>query len=177
MGLLEKFTLTNICKTIGEKNMPVYTVVPIAICKGICRPIATMKDKKQDPETKKYAAIREGLTELIAIPTYIIMSWATGKLAPAFSPQGKSLKKIFESGKTTLGFFGVCIAALIVIPGLCSIAMPHVLKALGKKDKKFQQTPFPTETLTVVKNLPQDSRYIQGYDQSLYQSNAGGMKI
>lgn len=179
MKFFDKFRLTNVCKKIGELNNPVYTVVPIAICKGICRPIATMKDKKQDPESKKYAALREGLTEFIAIPSYIFMSRLTGKLAPAFSPEGKSINKILHSSKTTVGFFGVCIAALVVIPGLCSLAMPYALKLFGKDQKDIKQKPFDTETLAKVKDLPKDSPYNQIYSTypKTYTTTSGGMKI
>lgn len=56
----------------------------IAGAKGIFRPIFTMMDKKQDPDSKKYAATREGLTEVIAIPSYFVFEQAAKKLAPKF---------------------------------------------------------------------------------------------
>lgn len=56
----------------------------IAGAKGVFRPIFTMMDKKQDPESKKYAATREGLTEVIAIPSYFVFEQVAKKLAPKF---------------------------------------------------------------------------------------------
>ena len=161
MGL--KKLVKQVCEKLGEANLPVYTVAAVAVFKGILRPTFTMIDKKQDPETKKYAAIREGATELIAIPTYIGMSYLTQKLAPAFSPNGKSLDTMLHSAKSTLGFFGVCFAALYAIPKLCNVAMPHVMKALKmekvKKEPEHQldisenSTANPVNPNVSVKNI------------------------
>lgn len=79
MTLADKFK--NICLSLGRNNKPTYAVMAIATVKGICRPAFTMMDKTEKPETKKYTALREGLTELIAIPVY----WASGELAGCFS--------------------------------------------------------------------------------------------
>lgn len=75
------------CKSLGENNKPTYVVMAIAAVKGICRPAFTMMDKTENPETKKYTALREGLTEAIAIPAY----WTCGEVA------GKLAKKAFSS--------------------------------------------------------------------------------
>ncbi|MFA7658988.1 MAG: hypothetical protein WCY19_06110 [Candidatus Gastranaerophilaceae bacterium] len=145
MGL--KNFIENKCNLLGQKNKAVYTVVSIALFKGIFRPIFTMNDKKQDPKSRKYAAIREGATELIAVPTYILLSWATEKLAPKFAFGDKSIVEIFDrsksNAKSTLGFLGVCLAALVVIPGLCNLAMPHILKAFGHDGKKTDNVKKP----------------------------------
>ncbi len=79
MTLADK--LKNICLSLGKNNKPTYAVIAIASVKGICRPAFTMMDKTEKPETKKYTALREGLTELIAIPVY----WASGEFAGYFS--------------------------------------------------------------------------------------------
>ena len=79
--------IKNTCKKLGENNKPTYVVMAIATVKGICRPTFTMMDKTEKPETKKYTALREGLTEVIAIPAY----WACGEAAGALwsSPDRK----------------------------------------------------------------------------------------
>ena len=74
-AILEK--VRNAAHALGINNKPTYVVMAIAAVKGICRPAFTMMDKKEDPKTKKYTAIREGLTEIIAIPVY----WALGELS------------------------------------------------------------------------------------------------
>ena len=142
-----------ICKKLGEANLPVYTVAAVAVFKGILRPTFTMMDKKQDPETKKYAAIKEGATELTAIPTYIGMSWLTSKLAPAFSPQGKTPGALFNSAKSTLGFFGVCFAALYAIPKLCNVIMPYVMKVLKVEKPKKEENKVAALNTGTIENI------------------------
>lgn len=175
--------LASICESLGKKNEPVYTVVAIAVFKGIFRPLFTMMDKKQDPKSKKYAAIREGATELIAVPTYMGLSYLTQKLAPAFAAD-KTMAKTLESTKRTLGFFGVCFAALFAIPGLCNLAMPHILKAFKKKDsdKEIVLNYFPTETIFKARSLPKnfEKMQIQKNMETYFKmniKNKGGMKV
>jgi len=132
--IFKKINLTDISNALGAENSAVYTVVAVAAFKGIFRPFFTMKDKKQDPKSRKYAAIREGATEIIAIPTYIGLAKLTAKLAPSLTLD-KSIKGNFTSPNKALHFAGVCLAALIVIPGLCSLAMPYILKVFNKNDK------------------------------------------
>ena len=74
MSITEKFK--NICVSLGKNNKPTYAVMAIALVKGIARPTFTMMDNQEEPETKKYTALREGLTEVVAIPTY----WGCGEL-------------------------------------------------------------------------------------------------
>ena len=153
--------LEKICTKLGNNNKPTYVVMAIATVKGICRPIFTMMDKKENPETKKYTAIREGLTEIIAIPVY----WASGELAGKLAhvlakPKNfmdKNLYKQHKKGHVTpevakafdsakelaennlskmnknLMFIGVCAAALFVIPALCSAAIKPLMNSIQKK--------------------------------------------
>lgn len=123
-------------KALGKNNNPAYVVVAIATVKGICRPMFTMMDKNESPETKKYAALREGLTEVIAIPTYLTCGALAGKGAALFKDPAKS-----EIAKHNLRFAGVCAAALFVIPGLCSLVIkPFTDKILGKQPDKKPNT-------------------------------------
>ncbi len=125
------------CKALGENNKPTYVVMAIATVKGICRPMFTMMDKTENPETKKYTALREGLTEVIAIPAY----WACGEIASKFA---KSIKEqpLAKRAEKNLMFLGVCTAALFVIPALCSVAIKPIMDKMGlkaPKDKKDTQ--------------------------------------
>ncbi len=122
--------IKNTCKKLGENNKPTYVVMAIATVKGICRPTFTMMDKTEDPQTKKYTALREGLTELIAIPSY----WACGEIT------GKIAKKVFNKdavlakrAEKNLMFVGVCTAALFVIPAVCSATIKPIMNKLGIK--------------------------------------------
>jgi hypothetical protein len=134
---MAKFSLKGICESLGKNNKPTYVVMAIALVKGICRPIFTMMDKKEDHETKKYTAIREGLTEIIAIPTYFFCGEAASKLS-SMMPQ--NLQKRADKN---LMFVGVCAAALIVIPGLCSLAIKPLMNEIQKRNaaKKPVETP------------------------------------
>lgn len=140
-----KHPIKGVCEILGEANEPVYTVVAVAAFKGLFRPIFTMMDKHQDPETKKYAAIREGSTELIAIPTYLTLSWAVQQFAPAFAVD-KTIGRTLEHSQRTLGFLGVCFAALYAIPKLCNVAMPHVMKALKMDKPQKNEAPLASTT-------------------------------
>lgn len=147
-------TIKNICKKLGENNKPTYVVMSIAAVKGICRPTFTMMDKKEKPETKKYTALREGLTEVIAIPVY----WGCGEIAAKFgkyvvskgmdkklaefeakgekyTPEVKEAMKnaSIKKGQTGLMFIGVCTAALFVIPAVCSAVIKPIMNAIGLK--------------------------------------------
>lgn len=156
--------LENICTALGKNNKPTYVVMAIATVKGICRPLFTMMDKKENPETKKYTAIREGLTEVIAIPVY----FACGELAGKFANKLGKPKNFMDSNlynrymsgdkseevlnafkKATemaedkkprmnknLMFLGVCTAALFVIPALCSVAIKPLMNSIQQKGKK-----------------------------------------
>lgn len=117
-------------ESLGKNNDPTYVVVGIATAKGIFRPLFTMMDKKEAPETKKYTALREGMTEVIAIPTYIGCGWLAGKGAMLCKDPAKA-----TMAKHNLKFLGVCTAALFVIPGLCSVVVKPFTEKLFKKDK------------------------------------------
>lgn len=166
---------------LGKSNKPVYTVAAVAVFKGLFRPMFTMMDKKQDPETKKYAAVREGATELIAIPTYIGLSYLTEKMAPAFSPNGKTVDQMLHSTKSTLGFFGVCFAALYAIPKLCNVAMPHVTKALKmEKTKKEPVAPILINNQQEIKPEAPSNLLARAKIASPYANipvNNGGIRI
>ncbi len=126
-----------VCESVGKDNNPAYAVVAIATAKGICRPMFTMMDKKEAPETKKYTALREGLTEVIAIPTYLACGYLAGKGADLVKDAEKAKK-----AKHNLRFLGVCTAALVVIPGLCSVFVKPFTDRIfhgSKKDNKDSQ--------------------------------------
>lgn len=141
--------IKNVCEALGRNNKPTYVVMAVATAKGIFRPLFTLMDKKESPETKKYTALREGMTELIAIPTY----WACGELAAKGAKLVKD-PKLAEQAKHNLMFVGVCTAALIVIPGLCScIVKPFTDKIFKKKGIKDEPA-----RLDVTSKTPGDDK-------------------
>ena len=51
--------IQKVCQRLGENNKPIYTVMAIACGKGTVRPILSITDKKEKPDARKYAALRE----------------------------------------------------------------------------------------------------------------------
>ncbi len=139
-----------VCESVGKDNNPAYAVVAIATAKGICRPMFTMMDKKEAPETKKYTALREGLTEVIAIPTYLACGYLAGKGADLIKDAEKAKK-----ARHNLRFLGVCAAALVVIPGLCSVLVKPFTDKIFKGNKDSQRKKLdvtsPTEQIEMTK--------------------------
>ncbi len=158
MGLTEKFS--KICISLGKNNKPTYAVMAIALVKGIARPAFTMMDKHEEPETKKYTALREGLTEVVAIPTY----WACGEMASKIADKMKVTPEKKELAKHNFMFMGVCTAALFVIPALASIAIkPFMSKIQG--DKKSE----PKQKLDIKENeVPEKINVVSIHDQHEY---------
>ena len=173
-ALLDKFR--NICLKLGKNNKPTYVVMAIAAVKGICRPTFTMMDKKEEPKTKKYTAIREGLTEIIAIPVYWGLGEGSAKLANKFLPDELKAK-----GAKNCMLIGVCTAALFVIPGLCSLAIKPLMEkfyhndkgALAKKFDEISTTPPDKKTLNSQMYSPVKRPSLQTF----VNSNQYGMKV
>lgn len=141
--------IKKMCLKLGTNNKAIYPVMAIAAANGICRPTFTMMKKGEDFQSKKYAALREGLTEVIAVPTY----WACGELAgklgkyittkavnkkitnieksgTKLTTDAKNIMKetMVKKGQAGLMLIGVCIAAGFVIPALCSVAVKPIMK-------------------------------------------------
>lgn len=124
----------NTFRFLGEnENSATLIACSIAVFKGIFRPLFTMMDKKSDPETKKYAAIREGLTEVAALPIYAATPWLVGKMVENFSTESNEVVK--KRMKMNAKFLGIC-AATLIIPAVCNVIQPPIMNAY----KKHQET-------------------------------------
>lgn len=191
---LEK-TLTK----FGQNNSPTVVAMGIAAAKGIFRPIFTMRDKKENYETKRYTAIREGLTELIAIPVYfssgVIGKSVAKKLAVPKNFMSKEIYKKYMAGDTSkevvnavkhaeelakinlpkittsATFVGVCLSALLIIPGLCSVAIKPIMK--GIENKGVRKSMGKQEEIPQLKNPENKVNTFKG----LYASSGCGMKV
>ncbi|MBQ2871722.1 hypothetical protein IJE86_08475 [bacterium] len=127
-----KTFLEQLCHSLGKNNDASYAVVAVATAKGIFRPMFTMMDKHEDYETKKYTALREGLTEAIAIPCYLSVAWAAKNLVAPTICKSKTSDQVKKAAKT-LSFLGVCTAALVIIPAACSAMINPIMKFLKEK--------------------------------------------
>lgn len=201
MGFQSK--LTKLCDHLGENNKPTYAVMAIAAVKGICRPTFTMMDKTENPETKKYTALREGLTEIIAIPAYWACGEIAGKCAHLFVKKddylSHAVKNDIKNGITNekvtkalayaehkvsemkiksannLRFVGVCIAALFVIPGLCSVAIKPLMEKVIRPKQANIAPPQPEMN---IKQPVAPKKKLQTYPMKTFNSSSQiGMKV
>ena len=171
-------TLKNVLESVGKNNKPTYTVMAVATANGIFKPISSLTDKKEKPEARKYAALREFATEVVAVPTY----WACGVGAAAIgaklfknSPEKKAM------ARANMMFLGVCTAALLVIPAVCSAAL-LVLDKFVKKDKLNEPARLNVSAPVVNSELhnttDQRTKFGNIYSPSIASFvNRGGLKI
>ncbi len=184
-------TIKNICYKLGSNNKSIYPVVAIATANGIFRPTITMLKKGENPESKKYAALREGITEVIAVPTY----WACGELAAKcgqlivskakdiefakMEKMGKILPEVqkqemksaaIKKGQAGLMLIGVCTAAGFVIPALCSVLVTPIMNKIRKNPNKNNSVTVQT----LHKITPPQKQISRPVFKSVYSS---GMKV
>lgn len=128
--------LKDICLSLGKHNDALYAVLAIAMFKGIMRPTFTMMDKESDKETKKYAAFREGLTEVIAFCSYI----ATHNIIlPLAVPLAKKAKVSPKKVKNGLSLVSVCLTAGLIIPAVCNVTLKPIMNGITKLSNKKEQ--------------------------------------
>lgn len=163
-------------ESVGKNMKPAYPMMAVAFINGIFKPITTLTDKKESPETKKYTALREVLTEVVAVPTYLASNLIAEKGAEMLY---KNNPEKLAIAKGNIGFMGVCAAAVFVIPALCSVVVKPftdmIFKKNEKTDKKLDITsksPMPE-----VKGKKQISHAEHNMAYSNTFTNNGGLKI
>lgn len=110
---------------------PLMTIVVLCLFNMTVRPLITLSDKNQPKDRKLYAALREGITELIALPTCIFFSrFLGGKLGTHFAlnktPEGiQAVKNVFS--------LGGLVVANFVIPILSTLALDPIMKDVKKR--------------------------------------------
>ena len=164
---MDKSLIGKFFKYLGKnQNTPVIAVCLIAFFKGIFRPMFTLMDKKQDPETKKYAAFREGLTEVAALPIYAIMPFLAAGLAEKVASNMKKNVNM-DNIKGTAKFLGVCLATLL-IPAVCNVIQPPIMNAYKKHedDKKAK-----------IANISNINTVTQPLQTPFNSSHSYGMKV
>ena len=166
--------LKTILESIGKNNKPTYAVVAVAAANGIFKPLTSLTDKNEKPETKKYSALREFFTEVVAIPTYI----ACAKIAE------KGAEKLYKDdlqklhiAKTNLGFMGVCAAAVFVIPAVCSLFVKPFTDMIyrNKKNNNNNVQAALNNINSTNKNTTFSANYYK-YSMATF-TNRGGLKI
>ena len=166
--------LKKICNSLGEHNDALYAVLAIAVFKGVMRPTFTMMDKKSDKETKKYAAFREGLTEVIAFCSYIL----THKLVlPLAVPLAKKTRKSPKKIKNGLSLLSVCLTAGVIIPAVCNLTLKPIMDGVKKLSEKRNKKPLNIETNKILdikeKEIP--TTLTSTYKPILWSKQQGNM--
>lgn len=119
--------IQNVCQMLGENNKPIYTVMAIACGKGTVRPILSITDKKEKPDARKYAALRELMTEFIGVPTTMGMGLLAESLTGFIAKKGTVE---YKHANAILSFLGICLAAGYFVPKFCNLGMPPIMKKL-----------------------------------------------
>ena len=119
--------INKLCEKLGENNKPIYTVMAIACGKGTVRPILSITDKKESPDARKYAALRELMTEFIGVPTTLALGMAGEGIAGFFAKKGSAK---YKNANSVFSFLGICCAAGYFVPKFCNIGMPPIMKRL-----------------------------------------------
>ena len=167
-----------IVQSIGKNNKPTYAVMAVAVTNGIFKPLSSLTDKKEAKETKQYAALREFLTEVVAVPTY----WACGELAAKVAEKHFKNPKDIKMAKTNMMFLGVCTAALLVIPGLCSVIVtPFTDMIFNKKKPDTQSKKLDINEKAPILNIPMEGKAAKTKymypNHNMHTFVSGGLKI
>ena len=162
-----------IIESVGKNNSPMYTVVAIAIANSIFKPFSTLLDKKESKETKRYTALREILTECVAIPTYI----GSAKFSEMFATRIKESQRA-KMAKSNLSFIGVCTAAALIIPGLCTVIIkPFTDRIYGRGSDKFQPAKIENKSDTGENEVKKSIVYPQYHTCSFASFRNGELRV
>ncbi len=193
-------TITNvvkkICSNLGNNSRPIYPILAISCANGIFRPTFTMLKKGENPESKKYAALREGITELVAMPTYFLTGILGEKLGEKIAVKAheadiaKRIKagdvisetvkqemkaSAIKKGQAGLGLIAICIAAGVVIPALCSVVVTPIMKKIGKKPEETPKKLDIKENAVPVKEIPVQP--LTQINRPIFNNWNSGMKV
>ena len=147
-----------LCERLGENNKPIYTVLAIACGKGTVRPILSITDKKESPDARKYAALRELMTEFIGVPTTMAMGLIGEGLARLITKKGTAK---YKNANSVMSFLGICCAAGYFVPKFCNIGMPPVMKKLMPDYDPNAQV--PSKTAQSQPKVLNKKQYVQIY--------------
>lgn len=155
---LENKTLTNLATGIAG------TVYVTTALKAVGRPAFIMSDKKSDPETKKYTAVKEFLYQVLCLGLTIAM-------IPFFKKGGKKIaenilskeskiektdavkKNILEGGAKMGDLVGSILGLTIIAPMISHEILHPIMHAMGM-DKKKDTIGKPAEVFLADAKVP-----------------------
>lgn len=163
--------IQKLCNKLGENNKPIYTVMAIACGKGTVRPILSITDKKEKPDARKYAALRELMTEFIGVPTTlafgVLAESLTGLIVKKNSPKYKNVKSV-------MSLLGICMAAGYFVPKFCNLGMPPVMKKLMPNyDPNAGGNDTPQKPMRQTTTTPIAKKSLNGKSLNTYPTMQG----
>lgn len=158
-----------LCISLGKNNKALYGALTIAFSKGILRPTFTMMDKKQDRESRKYTAFREGLTGAVAFVTYLMTDKVVENLTKHIAQKTNHMKDLNKM-KSTISLINVSLTALFVIPTICNLTTKPLMNVLI--DRKKNSTPLAPSQQRPLKHVN-----FGGYPQYYPPKDFNGMRI
>lgn len=157
-----KDNLQNSFRYLGEsKYGAVLVMCAIAVFKGIFRPIFTLMDKKSDPGAKKYAAMREGLTEVAALPLYALVPILAEKIVSKACKGKSNIETLEKNGR----FIGLA-AATLLIPAVCNVIQPPMMKAYKNYEDSKKAKVGNVNSITSV-NKPLQTAFKGGFNRGM----------
>ena len=150
----------------------------IACGKGTVRPILSITDKKEKPDARKYAALRELLTEFIGVPTTFSMGLIAESLTGLVAKKGTVE---FKHANAVLSFLGICAAAGYFVPKFCNLGMPPIMKKLMPNYDPNAGTNSAPEKPQATNSRPQQGpkklNYYQCYTNTIAPYSRTGMRV
>lgn len=122
---------------LGTNPDPLITIVTLCLFNATVRPLITLSDKNQPKERRYYAALREAVTEMIALPTCVFFArFVGGALAQKFA--ANKTEEVISGVKNVFSLGGLLVANF-VIPILSTKALDPIMKDVKKRIIKDQQ--------------------------------------
>jgi hypothetical protein len=145
------------------------------VCNASIRPMITLSNKKESPERKRYAALRESMTEFTAVPVvvglgFVFKKWLSPFLYEKNSPEINKdvIQKISMVSGVSAGNLMIPFVATAVIgslfkafPGMSSKKLPDkVNDSLAEHDAPELSLMSPNPiSANVMQKLPSPTAY------------------
>ncbi|MEW5819966.1 MAG: hypothetical protein AB1782_07220 [Cyanobacteriota bacterium] len=114
---------------LGSSPDPLITIIALCAFNMTVRPLITLTDKNQPKDRRIYAALREAVTEIIALPMCVLMARVIGgRLAQQFTKAPNTIGAV----KNVFSLAGLVVANFI-IPIIATVALDPIMKDVKKR--------------------------------------------
>lgn len=147
----------NLITWLGKDEDAFLPIALMCVANGTLKPLITLSNPKEKPERKMYAAKREFLNEMVALPVCFAFAKGFGAAGTAFiKPALKKLKPEVATSRlnlmktTVFSALGV-ISANFAVPSLANALFHPLDRWSAPLFKKFQKNaqPLPASDTTV----------------------------